>query len=283
MLEHDNDERSAKASFSRRAILVGGAQAAGFGLLGWRLFNLQVLEQGRYAPLADENRINLQVITPKRGRILDSAGNILADNDDVFRATLTPALAGDVTAILAIFRRIVPMTPEEIEKIARRTKKQSRNVATVIATDLTFEQVAKINLFAPQLPGVRTEIAWRRRYRQGAAVGHITGFVGSVERAGVEDNAVLRLPGARIGKSGIEAGLESLLRGTGGAQKIEVDARGRTVRNLAQLDAKPGQAVTLTVDTALQRKIIERLQQDRRASIVPSTNTSRAARSVSPE
>jgi penicillin-binding protein 2 len=231
MPDRDPDEAAAKKRFSRRVFVVGSAQTAAFGLLGWRLFNLQVLEEGRYAPLADENRVNLQVLAPKRGRVLDRRGVILADNEESFRATLTPALAGDVGGVLALFRRIVPLTPDEAEKIARRAKRQSRSIAVVIASDLTFDQVAQINLFAPQLPGVRTEIAWKRRYRQGPASGHVVGYVGSVERLGVDDDPVLRLPGIKIGKSGIEAGLEVDLRGRGGAQKIEVDSRGRTVRN----------------------------------------------------
>ena len=268
MPDRDPEEAAAKKRFSRRVFVVGGAQAAGFGLLGWRLFNLQVLEEGRYAPLADENRVNLQVLAPKRGRVLDRRGVILADNEETFRATLTPTLAVDVAGVLSLFRRIVPMTPDEVEKIVRRAKRQSRAIAVVIASDLTFEQVAQINLFAPQLPGVRTEIAWKRRYRQGAAVGHVVGYVGSVERLGVDDDPILRLPGVKIGKSGIEAGLEADLRGRGGAQKIEVDSRGRTVRNLGTVDATPGRDIAMTIDANLQRRILDRMQPERRASAV---------------
>ena len=170
----DMTETAAKRRFARRVVLVGAAQAAGISLLGWRLFNLQVVEEGRYAPLADENRINLQVIAPKRGRILDRRGRVLADSDEIFRATLTPALAGDTVGVLSLFRRIVPLTADELEKVVKRSKKQSRNLPVVIAADLSFDDVAKINLYAPQLPGIRTEVAWRRKYRQGASVGHIS-------------------------------------------------------------------------------------------------------------
>ena len=266
MLEHDSDERSAKSRFSRRVFLLGGAQAAGFGVLGWRLFQLQVLEEGHYAPLADENRINLQILPPKRGRILDRNGLVLADSDEIFRATLTPSLAGDVKAVLGIFQRIVPLTGDDLEKLARRIKKLSRTGTLVLATDLSFDQVAQINVFASQLPGIRTDVTWRRRYAQGAAVGHITGFVGSVEKSSVDAEAIMRLPGTRIGKSGIEASFETDLRGNGGAQKIEVDARGRTVRNLETLDAQAGRDVTLTIDAGLQKQVIERLAPEGRAS-----------------
>ncbi|MGL4395656.1 MAG: penicillin-binding protein 2 [Hyphomicrobium sp.] len=268
MFKHDDEEQTAKRRFSRRAIVVGGAQTAGVGLLGWRLFQLQVVEEGRYAPLAEENRINIQVIAPKRGRIFDRRGAVLADNEETFRATVTPSLAGDVAGVLNRFRLIHPMSQDDIEKLAKRAKKQSRNAPLIIANDLNFEQVAKINMLAPHLPGVRTEVAWRRKYPHGSAVGHVVGYVGSVERAGVDDDAVLRLPGMRIGKSGIEAGLETELRGEGGAQKIEVDARGHIVRNLETLEPRAGADLTLSIDTDLQRKVLDRLQRERRSTAV---------------
>lgn len=268
MFEHDGEEREARGRFSRRALLLGGAQTLGFGALGWRLFQLQVLDERRYDPLADDNRISLQILAPKRGRIFDRRGVVLADNDETFRVTLTPALAGDVRRVLASFRRLIPLRQDEIEAIAKRAKKQSRNTPIPIATDISFDQLARINLFAPQLPGIRTEVAWKRRYKSGAASGHIVGYVGSVERPSIDDDALMRLPGMRIGKSGIEAGLEGVLRGEGGAEKVEVDARGRLVRTLDMHDAVAGSDVTLTIDTTLQSRVFDRVKRERRAASV---------------
>ena len=268
MFDHDSEEREAKRKFSRRALLVGGGQMLGFSALAWRLFQLQVLDEGRYSPLADENRTSLQVVLPKRGRIFDRRGIILADNEESFRVTITPALAGDVPSVLQQLRRHISLRPEDLEAIAKRAKKQSRNTPITVASDLTFEHVAQISLLAPYLPGVRTEVAWKRKYRQGAAVGHVVGYVGGVERIGVDDDPLMRMPGMRIGKSGVEAGMEAVLRGQGGTQKIEVDARGRMMRNLEMHDPKPGSDIKITIDTALQRRVLERLQQERRASCV---------------
>ncbi len=268
MFDHDSEEREAKRKFSRRALLVSGGQMFGFSALAWRLFQLQVLDEGRYVPQADENRTSLQVVLPKRGRIFDRRGVILADNDESFRVSITPALAGDVPSVLQQLRRLIPVRQDDLEAIAKRAKKQSRNTPITIASDLTFDQVAQISLLAPYLPGVRTEVAWKRKYRQGAAVGHVVGYVGGVERIGVDDDPLMRMPGMRVGKSGVEAGMEAVLRGQGGTQKIEVDARGRMMRNLEMHDPKPGSDITITIDTALQRRVLERLQQERRASCV---------------
>lgn len=254
--------------YARRAILLGGLQAAGFGLIGWRLFNLQVVEAGRYAPLAEENRVNFQFQIPKRGRILDRSGVALADNEEIFRATLTPALASGVQGVLTLFRRIVPIPADQAEKIVKRAKKQSRNTPIVIASDLSFDDVAKINLYAPQLPGIRTEVSWRRKYAQGSAAGHVIGYAGNVERPGADADVVLRQPGVKIGKSGVEAGFETTLRGRGGVQKLEVDARGRPVRSLGSVEAIAGADITLTISQDLQSRIAGRLQVERRAACV---------------
>lgn len=268
MFEHDNEEREARRKFSRRSIVLGVGQAAGFSLLASRLFQLQVLDEDRWSPLADENRTSLQIMIPKRGRILDRSGAVIADSEETFRVVLTPALAGDVSAVLANFRRIHPLNDEDADAVLKRTKKQSRNTPITLAADLTFEELARINLFAPQIPGVRTEVAWKRRCHSGLAAGHLLGYTGSVERHSIDDDALMRMPGLRIGKSGVEAGLEMELRGDGGVQKIEVDARGRIKRNLEVRDPVPGRDVTLTIDLELQKRVFERLRKERCASCV---------------
>jgi penicillin-binding protein 2 len=262
------DESDRARQFSRRSLLLGATQAAGFSLVSWRLFDLQVLEARRYAPLAEENRVSLQVSAPRRGRLLDAFGRPLADNDEMFRATVTPALVRNVPGVLARVARIVPLTDDDIAKIVARAKKQSRNLPTVVATNLTFEQVAQLNLFAPSLPGIRTELAWSRRYHGGAAVAHVVGLVGAVDRFSLDDDAVLRLPEMRVGRSGAEAGFEADLRGAGGTQKIEVDARGHIVRNLETIDPVPGRDFTLAIDLDLQQAVTNRLQGERRAAAV---------------
>jgi hypothetical protein len=53
--------------FSRRAVLVAGGQAGLFGLLLWRLRQLQILDTSEYRLLSDENRMTMQLVAPARG------------------------------------------------------------------------------------------------------------------------------------------------------------------------------------------------------------------------
>ncbi len=214
----DDDEQRAK--FSRRAALVGFAQVAGFAAVATKLYQLQVMQGSLYAPMADENRINVQLIAPVRGRIFDRFGRLLAGNDEGFRAVLVPSLAGNVRQVLERLSRIVPVTPDELDRLATRAKRQQPNVPLIVVGDLTFEQISSIGLFAPQLPGVQIEAAATRRYFAGETVAHVVGHVGNVERVAVDDDPVLRLPGLRVGRTGIERGLDERLRGHGWRHQI---------------------------------------------------------------
>jgi penicillin-binding protein 2 len=268
MADFPRDDGNEPGQFTRRSLLLGGFQAAALGLVGWRLYDLQVIHSDRYAPLAEQNRINIQSLAPKRGRILDASGRVLADNEELFRVTITPSLARNVGGILRRVSRILPLTDEEIARLIARTRKKNRNLATTIASDISFEQIAKLSVYAPDLPGIKTDLSWRRRYQDGESLSQVVGFVGSVERFGIDDDAVIRIPDIRIGKSGVELGFDADLRGTGGTEKSEVDAHGRIVRVLDTVPAAAGRDVTLTVDVELQRRVYERMRREGRASAV---------------
>lgn len=268
MFSSDDEHNDPSGKIGRRTLLLGAAQLGVLGLVGSRLFRLQVIDGARYVPLAEENRINVQMLAPTRGRILDRFGEVLATNLQGYRAVVVPALAGDVRQALQQFRRIVAIDDGQIERIAQRAKRQPPNVPIVIAGDLSFEQIAQLNLFAPQMPGVTTEVESRRRYFHGHTVGHVVGYVGGVERHALDDDPVLRLPGMRVGKSGVELGMDEDLRGVGGHVKHEVDALGRIVRNLEQQEPQRGRDVVVTIDTRLQARVLARLARERRAALV---------------
>lgn len=263
------DDGDGGARFTRRAALIAAGEFALFAGLGARLFQLQVVDGARYRPLSDQNRIDVQTIAAVRGRILDRSGFVLADNAEGFAVSVVPGLAGDLRAVLEQLSKIVPLAPEKRDQLVARARRQGRNLPLLVASDIAFEQVARINLLAPQLPGVRAETVWQRRYADGETMGHLVGYVGSVDRQALEDpDPMLRLPTMRVGKAGAELAAERELRGTRGTVRIEVDARGRMVRSLEQVDAVAGQDVTLTVDRRVQAKVLARMAREKRGAVV---------------
>jgi penicillin-binding protein 2 len=268
MFGSDTDDSNQRRRFSRRTMVLGLGQLAGFGVLSARLYQLQVMDETRYAPLADENRINLQMLASLRGRILDRFGEVLAANQESYRVLVIPSLARDLRGVLVTLAQIVSITPEDQDKFVGKARSQAPNLPIVVASDLTYDQVAEINVLAPQLPGVQTEIAGKRRYFHGYLTGHIVGYVGNVPKVGLNDDPVLKLPEARIGRAGVERGMEDRLRGLSGSVKYEVDARGRIVRGLDQKDPVRGDDVVVTLDTGLQDLFMNRLAKERCAAAV---------------
>ena len=260
------EDEESRRRFLRRAALLGVAQVAGFGVLGARLYQLQVLERRQYGQLADANRTMREVIAPLRGRIFDRNGNVLADTKERFQALLTPSLAGDLDAVLEGVHQVRPLDGDERRRIREEVSTHPPNVPVLLAAELTWEQVAALNFHALRLPGVHTQIAGKRTYDVAPELGRIIGYVGRVERFALDDDPVLRLSSIKVGKLGLERGLEEKLRGRGGYIVREVDARRRIVRTLEQVDPERGHDVALTVDPATQQRLVSRLSRFRRAA-----------------
>ncbi len=262
-----SDTRS-KEIFSRRAILIGSAQVAGFGLLAGRLYQLQVLQGQYYAPLAENNRISIQLLPPVRGRILDRNGVVLARNEEQFAVSIIPALTADLSETLKRISEIVPLSKQTQQQLLAKAKKHGTNRALVAGDNLSFQQIAAINVLAPQLPGVETQTTYRRRYPGGKSMAHVIGYTGDVSSRALDDDPVLRLPGIKVGKIGVELGFEDRLRGRAGRRKFEVDARGRIIRDLEMRDAQAGDDLRLTIESDLQDRVMSRLTGERCSALV---------------
>lgn len=268
MFLRDSDPDQSQRRFTRRAALLGGLQGLGFTILGARLYQLQVMDGRIYAPLAEDNRITTQALGPLRGRIFDRTGRPMADNIETFQAQVIPALATDLKRVLEVFSQIEPLSAEVQEAVLDRARRQSSNAPIILASELSWEQMARLNLNAPRLPGVVTLVAGRRQYHGDVAMGHLVGYTGPVERFALDDDPALRLPGSIVGKSGVEAGRDELLRGRAGLVRREVDARGRVLRELERRDPSRGADVALTIDADVQEAVRQRLRDFRRAAAV---------------
>lgn len=264
----DHDDTANRRVFLRRLLVAGGVSSLTFAAVSLRFFDLQIRNGGRYAPLAEDNRIALSILAPKRGRILDRLGREIVGNRETFRATLVPSLAGDVPHVLKLFEALVPLDEAARKRIKQRLQRQRRNDAVMLVGNLTFEQVAKINVSAPYLPGVNTDVVWKRDYQSGPELGQIVGYVGYPREDDAAADPLLRLPGMRVGKSGIEAGLNRSLLGRGGTQRVEVDARGSIIRDLGVNPPVDGSDVTLTLDSSLQSRLYALMKPFGRASCV---------------
>ncbi|MDP6564977.1 MAG: penicillin-binding protein 2 [Alphaproteobacteria bacterium] len=255
-------------AFSRRLVLLGGGKLTLATLLMGRMYYLQVLESDQYQMLAEENRINMRLLAPPRGRVLDRFGKELATNRQNYRVLLIPEQTNGVPDTLDRLSRLIPINEHQRRRVLREVERKRPFVPVNVAENLTWEQFAQINVLLPDLPGVQPDVGEGRHYPTGAETAHIVGYVSSVSEADLTGDPLLELPGFRIGKNGIEKVYDRMLRGKAGNSRVEVNAYGRVIRELARQDGQPGDDVVLTVDTRLQQAISRRLSDDSASAVV---------------
>jgi penicillin-binding protein 2 len=262
--------------FTRRAFMIGGIQAGLFTLLGSRVYYLEVVEGQKYSTLAEENRINLRLLPPRRGQIMDRFGSPLAINQQNFRIVLLPERVDDLDVLLDHVNQFVTITDNDRKRIVRDLHNTNNLNAILIKDNLTRDQMDVFAVHSVDLPGTDIDIGEVRTYPYTLATAHVLGYVGTASErdiSAVEDdddssNNVLTIPGFRIGKSGIEKSVDRELRGDAGDVQMEVNAHGSVVRELARNDAHPGHDVTLGIDIGLQQYIQQRLAREPSAAAV---------------
>ncbi len=254
--------------FTRRALLLGAGQLGVFTALGVKLYQVQVVEGARYTTLSDSNRISARLIAPARGRILDRFGTVVGGNRLNWRALLTAEQTADADATLDAFARIMPIADHERARIERELRGRRHFIPVTLHEFLTWEEMARIEVNAPDLPGVYVDVGTTRIYPQGPALAHVVGYVAPPNEADVADDPLLSLPGIRMGRAGMEKAQEAKLRGHAGAVQMEVNAVGRVIRELDRQEGTPGQDLGLTIDMGLQNSVLARLGDESASAVV---------------
>lgn len=253
--------------FTRRAVVLGAGQFGLLSMLVGRLYYLQIVETSRYAMLAEENRVNLRLLPPSRGRLLDRYGVELATNRRNYRLVLVAERARDVPAIIDALGSVIEITTVDKHKVLREVRRKRPFMPVVVHDNLTWEEVSRIEVNAPDLPGISIEEGETRFYPYAHTAGHILGYVGAVSESELTGDPLLQLPDFKIGKNGAEQRYDEALRGQAGTSHVEVNAVGRVIRELKRKEATPGLDLGLTIDMGLQQYAYYRLG-DESASVV---------------
>jgi penicillin-binding protein 2 len=249
-------------TFSRRMMLVGGAQAAIGAMLIGRMGWLSVAQNQKYQLLSESNRVQLIPVPPRRGWIIDRHGKPIAINRSSFRIDIIPQQLEKGRDIVGEVAKLIALDPDSVDRV-RRELSESRGFRPVqVAENVSYEQYAAVTVRLPDLPGVQATRGFSRFYPDGPAVAHLVGYVGSANAKEYEKenkNPLLLIPGVKIGKQGLEKTLEPYLRGTPGGQRVEVTAGGKLVKELDPKPDRSGQTVQLTIDQGLQQFAARRM------------------------
>ena len=258
-------------TFSRRMMLLGGAQAGVGALLVGRMGWLSIAQNQKYQLLSESNRVQLIPVPPRRGWLIDRNGKPIAINKASFRVDIIPQQMVKGIDIVGPVSKLLALPPDEVDRINRELATSRGFQPVSVADNVPYEQYAAVTVRLPDLPGVAASRGFTRFYPAGSAVGQLVGYVGAASASEYEKenkNPLLLIPGVKIGKEGLEKTLESTLRGEPGGQRVEVTARGKLVKELDPKPDRSGGTVQLTIDADLHEYAARRIGEQSAAVVV---------------
>ena len=263
-------------AFDRRTFVIGTAMGGLGVLLAARMGYIAIAENEKYELESESNRVNLSLIPPRRGWILDRNGAPLASNRADFRVDIIPDRTPDTEATIAALTKILNLDENQAADIRKQVSDGPGYQPVEIASGITYDEFAAVSVRLPDLPGVVPQRGFSRFYPTGPSVGHLIGYVGTAnaeEYAEQDRNPLLVTPGYKIGKDGLEKQYEQELRGVPGARRVEVTASGRIVRELETREDIQGDPIRLTIDGPLQDYAARRIGLESGSVVVMDCET----------
>lgn len=265
-----------KSTFDRRSVVIGSIQGGIGVLLAVRMGYIAIAENEKYRLESESNRVNLSLIPPRRGWLLDRNGAPLASNRADFRVDVIPERLVDPDQTIDEIGELLSLDPARVSDIKAKIEASSGYQPIEVASGLEYEEFAALSVRLPDMQGVIPQRGFSRYYPTASSVGHLIGYVGPANAEEFDEeerNPLLITPGYKIGKDGLEKQFEQELRGVPGARRVEVTASGRIVRDLETRDDVQGDAVKLTIDGPLQDYAARRIGLESGSVVVMDCET----------
>lgn len=217
-------------------------------------FRTQILRNQEWALQSETNRLREVPIAAPRGIIYDRTGKIIAENIVGYSVSLLAESEDSLRATLQRLTGTIPLSQPQMELALRRYRRAPTR-PTVIINDAPFDVVAVLEEHRVDFPSLIILSSPKRFYPEGAAVSSFVGFTGEIsEQELLQPQYAEYKAGQQVGKRGLEKQYEAVLHGKEGSRFVEVDARGRIVREQGAQERKPIQANALhtNIDLDLQ-------------------------------
>ena len=241
------------------------------------VFNLQIIKGKYFYERSNKNRIRTYIVYPQRGDILDRDGNKLATTKPSFDLFLIPyyffhnykgKIENHPTFKFLVNK--LHVDPNELKEKLTKYKKRPFD-QLLVKKDLSEKEMALVNSMEWKLPGVYIDASWTRRYPYGKTFAHVVGYVGEATEQDVSSGE--RYAGEFVGKTGLEKSYDDQLRGIGGWEMWEVDARGHRIRMIEKSIPIRGKDLVTTLVLPVQKKAEELLKGEAGAVVALDPNT----------
>ena len=239
-----------------------------------RLWDLQIMRGSEMRMLSEQNRIRVKKVVAPRGVIYDRNGKILAETRPSFNIDIIPEDIKDFNQTVDGLAQLMNIERDEIIEKLKAASNMPSSFPVKIKSDVTMDDVAKVEAHRVYLPGVQIQIEPKRYYNYGKTFAHLIGYVSEISDEELKKKEYKNYsPGDFIGRYGLERSYESFLRGIDGEKRVEVDAMGRKIRTLDIKEPIPGNNLYLNVDLEVQEVIDKALENKRGGSVVIDTKT----------
>ncbi len=253
---------------NRRSFLLYILKLSFFGIVGWRLFNIQINQSDKYKTLSKNNQIDIEILYPTRGNILDRNNEVLVSNRKVYDIYLIPENTKNINKTLNQLSKILKIEFNKRVKIIELSKKIKKFDKIKIFENIDWSDLEKIEANKFKIEGIFISQDYLRVYKYNNTFSHLLGYINKPNQKEIELPFITNMPDLDIGKEGLEKGFNPKLIGKSGQREIEVNSYGRIIREISRLDSIQGKDVKITLDLQIQKYADELLKAHKAGSIV---------------
>ena len=233
-----------------------------------RLYFLQVVSFNHFDTLSKTNRIKYISTPPRRGIIYDRNNIVLADNASLYSIEINIKEAKNIKNIIEAVKKEIALSQKEINNFHKKRVKYSHYNSIILKSNLSEEEVAKILSIRYKFDGLDVTASLLRKYPFKEVTHHILGHVGYIDKKDLKSLDKKKYRNTQyIGKTGVEKFYENELYGKPGYKHVEINARGRQLRDLDIGYAEAGVDIHLTIDIELQKFMHQNLLEFSGSSI----------------
>ena len=263
-----SDDKKQYSVLNRRTFFLYVLKLSLFTVVGWRLFNIQINESDKYKTLSKNNQIDVEIIYPLRGKILDKNNKVLVENKKVFDVYLIPENTKDVNVTLNELSKILKIDFSKKRKILELSKKAKKFEKIKILENIDWNTLEKIEANKFKTQGIFISQDFMRIYKYNNIFSHILGYINKPNQGEMDLPFISNMPNLDIGKEGLEKGFNPTLVGKPGQREIEVNSYGRIIREISRKDSIKGKDLQITLDLRIQNYALNLLNSHKAGSIV---------------
>ncbi len=253
--------------FNRRTFILFFLKLSLFSAVGWRLYNIQIIDSSKYKTMSKKNQIDLEIIFPIRGKIFDRNKNLLAKNEKVYDLYLIPENTKSINNTLNNISKFIDIDFSKRRKIIELSKKVKKFQKIKIFENISWATLEKIETNKYNLEGIFIAEDYLRVYPYKDNLSHLLGYISKPNQKELTLPFISKMPNLDIGKEGLEKSFNPILIGKAGQREIEVNSNGRIIREISKIDSIMGKEVFLSIDLRIQQFAINLLKSHKAGSI----------------